>query len=80
MKIGSVETFLIEAPLKWPIAPYQTRYSPLSTTSALLVRLETTDGVVGWGEAPQDLLGQPFTGSEAEDRENHFTGASHRDR
>ena len=66
MHISSVETFLVEVPLKWPIAPYQTRYAPLSTTSALLVRLETTEGIVGWGEAPQDLLGKPFDGGEAE--------------
>ncbi len=67
MKIASVETFLVEVPLKWPVAPYQTRYSALSATSALLVRVETTEGVAGWGEAPQDLLGQLFHGSEAEE-------------
>ena len=66
MEITSVETFLVETPLNWPVAPYQTRYSALSAASALLVRLETDAGIVGWGEAPQDLLGQPFQGGEAE--------------
>ncbi|MCO6457779.1 MAG: mandelate racemase/muconate lactonizing enzyme family protein [Pirellulaceae bacterium] len=66
MKIASVETFLVDVPQKPPIAPYQSRYRAGFSTSALLVRLETADGLVGWGEAPQRYLGEQLTGREAE--------------
>lgn len=66
MKISRVDTFVIEVPQKYPIAPYQNRYRPASCTGAWLVRLEADNGVVGWGEAPQRYLGgAPFTGQEA---------------
>ncbi len=65
MKITSVETFLVDVPQKPPIAPYQSRYRPGSSTSALLIRLETDDGLVGWGETPQRYLGEQLTGLEA---------------
>ena len=74
MKITAVDTFVIEVPQHPPIAPYQSRYIATSTTGALLVRIETDQNVVGWGEAPQKLPlktvhfegGEPFTGREAE--------------
>lgn len=65
MKITGVETFLVEVPQKHPIAPYQSRYRPQSSTKALLVRIETATGVVGWGETPQRYLGDQLTGYEA---------------
>lgn len=66
MKLTSVETFLVDIPQKAPIAPYQSRYRAASSTSALLVRLEADDGLVGWGETPQRYLGEKLTGREAE--------------
>ncbi len=74
MKIVNVDTFLVQVPLKWPVGPYQTRYSPLANASSLLVRLVTDAGVVGWGETPQDLLGQPFSGQEADKLRPHLLG------
>ena len=65
MKLTSIETFLVEVPQKYPIAPYQSRYRPQSSTKSLLARLETDDGTVGWGETPQRYLGEQFTGQEA---------------
>lgn len=64
MKIAGVETFLVEVPQKYPIAPYQSRYRPQSSTKSLLVRLETDDGTLGWGETPQRYLGEQMTGRE----------------
>lgn len=66
MKIQGVQTFLVEVPQVYPIAPYRSRYRPQSSTLSFLVRLETNDGVVGWGETPQRYLGEQLTGREAE--------------
>lgn len=64
MKITGVEAFVIDVPQRHPAFPYQSRYIATSTTGALLVRLETDDGIVGWGETPQILSFyglEPFT-------------------
>jgi L-Ala-D/L-Glu epimerase len=72
--ITSVETFLVEVPQQHPIAPYQSRYRPASSTKALLVRLETCRGLVGWGETPQRYLGEQLTGKEAVTLRNQLSG------
>lgn len=64
MKIARVEAFVIDVPQRHPAFPYRSRYIATSTTGALLIRLETESGIVGWGETPQILsfYGQePFT-------------------
>ncbi len=73
MKITAVDSFVIQVPQKHPIAPYASRYIATSSTGALLMRIETDTGHVGWGEAPQRLAiaskihdaGQMFDGQEA---------------
>ncbi|MCL6503097.1 MAG: mandelate racemase/muconate lactonizing enzyme family protein [Pirellulales bacterium] len=65
MRITRVDTFLVELPQRYPIAPYQSRYRPQSSTQSLLVRLAADSGLVGWGEAPQRYLGEQLTGQEA---------------
>ncbi len=74
MKIAGVETFLVEVPQKYPIAPYQSRYRAASSTKAVLFRLETDDGIVGWGEAPQRYLGEQMTGRESEQLRDKLIG------
>ncbi len=64
MKISEVDTFLVEVPQKYPIAPYQSRYRPQSSKKSVLVRIETDAGITGWGETPQRYLGEQFTGVE----------------
>lgn len=64
MKISRIDTFLVDVPQKYPIAPYHSRYRPQSSTQSLLARIETDDGLVGWGETPQRYLGEQFTGEE----------------
>ncbi|MGD9853568.1 MAG: mandelate racemase/muconate lactonizing enzyme family protein [Planctomycetaceae bacterium] len=61
MKIADVDAFVIEVPQRHAIFPYQSRYIATSTTGALLIRLETDSGLVGWGETPQILsfYGEP---------------------
>jgi L-alanine-DL-glutamate epimerase-like enolase superfamily enzyme len=65
MKITGVESFFVEVPQKSPIAPYHSRYRGQSVKKAILVRLETDTGHIGWGETPQVYLGTQLTGREA---------------
>jgi L-alanine-DL-glutamate epimerase-like enolase superfamily enzyme len=74
MKITGVDTFLLEVPMRYPIAPYQSRYRAASTTKAMLVRLETDAGITGWGETPQRYLGEQLTGNEAADLSAQLVG------
>src|SRR5205823_3851666 len=46
-----------------PIAPYQSRYRAQSQKEALLVRLATDNGLVGWGETPDDWINKSFEGT-----------------
>lgn len=66
MKITDIQTFAVELPQAYPIAPYQSRYRAASSTGAVLFRIETDAGVVGWGETPQRYLGEPLTSGEAD--------------
>lgn len=69
MRITAVDTFIIDVPQNYPVAPYQSRYVATSRTGALLVRIETDQGHTGWGESPQLMAfhnQKPFTGREAE--------------
>jgi L-alanine-DL-glutamate epimerase-like enolase superfamily enzyme len=74
MRITSVETFLVEIPQQFPIAPYQSRYRATSATQSLLVRLGTDNGLYGWGEAPQRYLGEQLTGHEAHELRPRLIG------
>ncbi len=65
MRIQGIESFLVDVPQRPPIAPYQSRYRAASSTKAVLFRIETDEGHVGWGEAPQVYLGDQMTGREA---------------
>lgn len=69
MRITAVDTFVIDVPQRFPVAPYQSRYVATSRTGALLVRLETDQWITGWGESPQLMAFHnqtPYTGREAE--------------
>jgi L-alanine-DL-glutamate epimerase-like enolase superfamily enzyme len=63
MKITQLHAFLVRVPQKPPVAPYQSRYRATSEKEALLLRLETDTGLVGWGETPVDWINQSFTGA-----------------
>jgi L-Ala-D/L-Glu epimerase len=65
MKITGVESFFVEVPQKPPIAPYHSRYRGQSVKRSILIRLETDNGLVGWGETSQVYLGTQLTGREA---------------
>jgi L-alanine-DL-glutamate epimerase-like enolase superfamily enzyme len=67
MKIAQLNALRVRIPQKPPIAPYQSRYRATSAKEALLVRLETDTGLVGWGETPDDWLTKTYEGTP-EDR------------
>ena len=67
MKISSLSALRVRIPQIAPIAPYQNRYRPGTHKEALLVRLETDTGLVGWGETPDDWINRSFEGTP-EDR------------
>ncbi|HJT77998.1 MAG TPA: mandelate racemase/muconate lactonizing enzyme family protein [Gemmataceae bacterium] len=66
MKITQLHAVLVRVPQKPPIAPYQSRYRATSAKEAVLVRLETDAGVVGWGETPVDWIHKSFEGAPEE--------------
>jgi L-alanine-DL-glutamate epimerase-like enolase superfamily enzyme len=66
MKITRLDAVSVRIPQKPPIAPYQSRYRATSAKDALLVRLETDNGLVGWGETPVDWLTKSFEGTPEE--------------
>jgi L-alanine-DL-glutamate epimerase-like enolase superfamily enzyme len=66
MKITQLHAVLVRIPQKPPIAPYQSRYRATSEKDALLIRLETDAGLVGWGETPIDWLNKSYEGAPEE--------------
>jgi L-Ala-D/L-Glu epimerase len=66
MKIKQLHAFLVRVPQKPPIAPYQSRYRATSAKDAIIIRLETDTGVVGWGETPDDWINKTFEGAPEE--------------
>jgi len=66
MKAAQVNVFRVRVPQIPPIAPYQNRYRPGSHKDALLVRIETDAGHVGWGETPDDYLTEKYEGTAEE--------------
>jgi L-alanine-DL-glutamate epimerase-like enolase superfamily enzyme len=67
MKITRLDALRVRIPQKPPIAPYQNRYRAGTSKEALLVRLETDTGLVGWGETPEDWINKSYEGTP-EDR------------
>jgi L-alanine-DL-glutamate epimerase-like enolase superfamily enzyme len=66
MKITQLDAVVVSIPQKAPIAPYQNRYKAQSSKEAVLVRLETDSGLLGWGENPLDWINQTFSGAPEE--------------
>src|SRR5262249_52293340 len=63
MKITRLNALRVRIPQKPPIAPYQSRYRAGTYKEALLVRLETDTGLVGWGETPEDWINKSYEGT-----------------
>lgn len=66
MKITDIQSWLVDIPQKPPIAPYQTRFRAGTSKQSVIFRVETDDGIVGWGETPQNWIGgDSYDGSES---------------
>lgn len=65
MKVTNVESWLVDVPQKPPIAPYQSRFRPGTSKESVIFRVTTDEGIVGWGETPQNWIeGDAYNGSE----------------
>ena len=56
MRITSVSVTVVEIPQRAPVAPYASRVRTSSTTVSAIVRVDTDDGPVGWGEHNVNFL------------------------
>ena len=50
MKITDVTVTIVEIPQIPPIAPYRSHVRTSSTTCSAIVRVDTDEGIIGWGE------------------------------
>ncbi|MGZ9067077.1 MAG: mandelate racemase/muconate lactonizing enzyme family protein, partial [Burkholderiales bacterium] len=77
MKIRRIEPIAVDIPLTKPV---RMAFEEIHSTANLLVRLETTEGVVGWGDAPAapTMTGETVEGMMAAVRHlaPHIEGAS----
>jgi L-alanine-DL-glutamate epimerase-like enolase superfamily enzyme len=60
LKITQLHATTVRIPQKPSIAPYQNRYRACSVKEAVIVRLDTEAGIVGWGETPVDWINKSF--------------------
>jgi L-alanine-DL-glutamate epimerase-like enolase superfamily enzyme len=56
MKVSRVTTWMVKVPQQAPIAPYRSHVRTSSTTTKIIVRLDTAEGLYGWGEANINFL------------------------
>lgn len=56
MKVTGVQVTVVEIPQVWPIAPYRSHIRTSSTSASAIVRVETDEGLVGWGEHNVNFL------------------------
>jgi len=66
MKIKAIEYFRLDMPLA---VPYTIAYETVSQTTNIILRLETTTGIMGWGCAAPD---REVTGESPEDVINNI--------
>ncbi len=65
MKVTDVQSWLVDIPQKPPIAPYQNRFRAGTSKQSVIFRVETDEGITGWGETPQSWIGgDAFDGRE----------------
>ena len=50
MRVSRVDVTVVEVPQTAPLAPYRSHLRSSSTTQSAIVRVETDEGLVGWGE------------------------------
>lgn len=56
MRVTDVSVTIVEVPQTSPLAPYRSHIRSSSTTQSAIVRVETDEGLVGWGEHNVNFL------------------------
>jgi L-alanine-DL-glutamate epimerase-like enolase superfamily enzyme len=74
MKITKLNALQVRIPQIHPIAPYQNRYVANTYKEGILVRLETDNGLAGWGECPVDWINNSFAGVPEERMRSQAVG------
>src|SRR6185503_6237843 len=50
MRVTGVAVTVVEVPQRAPLAPYRSHVRASSTTRSAIVRVDTDEGITGWGE------------------------------
>lgn len=74
MQVTSVTIWLVEVPQKEPVAPYRSHVRTSSTTTKGIVRLETDEGLTGWGEYNLNFLPGVDLGAMQKNASEWMTG------
>lgn len=56
MRVTDVSVTIVEVPQTAPLAPYRSHIRSSSTTQSGIVRVETDEGLIGWGEHNVNFL------------------------
>lgn len=56
MKVRSVRIWIVDVPQVPPIAPYRSHIRTSSTTTSGIARIDTDEGLIGWGEFNLNFL------------------------
>lgn len=56
MRVKNVSVWIVEVPQISPLAPYRSHIRSSSTTQSGIVRVETDEGIIGWGEHNVNFL------------------------
>lgn len=56
MRVTGVDVTIVEVPQTAPLAPYRSHIRSSSTTQSAIVRVDTDEGLVGWGEHNVNFL------------------------
>lgn len=59
MRVTNVSVTIVDVPQTAPLAPYRSHYRSTSSLQSGIVRVETNDGLVGWGEFDLNFLPNP---------------------
>jgi hypothetical protein len=50
MHVTQVAVAVVEVPQRAPLAPYRSHLRTSSTTQSAIIRVDTSEGITGWGE------------------------------
>ena len=75
MRVTRVGVTVVEVPQTAPTAPYRSHLRSSSTTRSAIIRVETDDGIIGWGEHNINFL--PGISARRMEQEGVVSPANH---